>query len=224
MDAETLNANFSRRVVVDTAAADWQSSPSPTVWRKRLDLTGAKEASRVTSVVRYDPDSAFHSHPHPDGEEIFVLDGVFSDEHGDYPAGTFLLNPEGFEHAPFSKQGCILFVKLRQYPGLARQHITIDTNAATWVADGAPGVETLPLYSERGYPETIELVRLSAGASLPAQDEVGGAELFLLDGVLDDGDAQHESDAWLRYPPGNRPALRSASGARFYLKTGHLAG
>ena len=221
---ETLNADFSRRVVVDTAAADWQASPSPTVWRKRLDLTGAKEASRVTSVVRYDPDSAFHSHPHPDGEEIFVLDGVFSDEHGDYPAGTFLLNPEGFEHAPFSKPGCVLFVKLRQYPGTARQHVTIDTNAASWVDEGAPGVRALTLYAEPGYPETIRLVRLTAGAALPAEVADGGAELFVLDGDLDDGDAQVETGAWIRYPPGGRPALRSLTGVRFYLKTGHLAG
>ena len=219
---ETLNADFSQRVVVDTAAADWQPSPSPTVWRKRLDLTGAKEASRVTSVVRYDPDSAFHSHPHPDGEEIFVLDGIFSDEHGDYPAGTFLLNPEGFEHAPFSKPGCVLFVKLRQYPGTARRHVTIDTNAADWVADATPGIETLRLYAEPGYPETIRLVRLDSGAALPPDGDTGGAELFVLDGDLDDGDQQVETGAWIRYPPGRRPGLYSASGARFYLKTGHL--
>ena len=114
MADKTINADFSKRVVVHTAGVDWQASPSPSVWRKRLDLAGAAEASRVTSVVRYDPDSAFPEHPHPDGEEILVLDGVFSDGHGDYPAGSYLLNPEGFSHAPFSQNGCTLFVKLRQ--------------------------------------------------------------------------------------------------------------
>src|SRR3546814_6219955 len=82
---------------MDTAAMDWQASPSPTVWRKRLDLVDG-EFSRVTSIVRYDPSSSFRAHGHPQGEEILVLDGVFSDEHGDYPAGTFLLNPAGFRH------------------------------------------------------------------------------------------------------------------------------
>ena len=91
---DSLNADFSRPAVMDSAAMDWQASPSPTVWRKRLDLVDG-EFSRVTSVVRYDPKSAFHAHGHPQGEEILVLEGVFSDEHGDYPAGTFLLNPSG---------------------------------------------------------------------------------------------------------------------------------
>ena len=47
-----------------------------------------------------------------------MLDGVFSDQHGDFPAGSFLLNPDGIRHAPGSVAGCVLFVKLRQYPGL----------------------------------------------------------------------------------------------------------
>ena len=92
MNETGINADFSRFAVVHTAQMDWQPSPSGTVWRKRLDLAGPSETGRVTSVVRYDPDSEFHEHPHPDGEEIFVLEGVFSDEHGDYPAGSFLLD------------------------------------------------------------------------------------------------------------------------------------
>ncbi len=64
-----LNADFGRLIVVHTGEMDWQASPSPSVRRKRLDLAGDAEKSRVTSVVRYDADSAFPSHPHPDGEK-----------------------------------------------------------------------------------------------------------------------------------------------------------
>ncbi|MEL6200569.1 MAG: cupin domain-containing protein, partial [Pseudomonadota bacterium] len=67
---------------------DWSASPSGTVWRKRVHLVGPPESGQVTSVVRYQPDSSFPTHDHPEGEEILVLDGVFSDEHGDWPAGT----------------------------------------------------------------------------------------------------------------------------------------
>ena len=91
----------------------WAPSPSGTVWRKRVHLVGPPESGQVTSVVRYEPQSRFPAHDHPEGEEILVLEGVFSDEHGDWPAGTYLLNPEGFRHAPFSEPGCVLFVKLR---------------------------------------------------------------------------------------------------------------
>jgi anti-sigma factor ChrR (cupin superfamily) len=109
--SDSLNADFTEPARMDTAAMDWQASPSPTVWRKRLDLVDG-EFSRVTSVVRYDADSAFHEHGHPQGEEILVLDGVFEDEHGRYPAGSWLRSPHRSHHHPFSRAGCTLWVKV----------------------------------------------------------------------------------------------------------------
>ena len=123
-----LNGDLSKRVFVDTTSLPWTSSPSQTVWRKRLHRVGPAESGQVTSLVRYEPGAAFPVHDHPEGEEILVLEGVFSDEHGDWPAGTWLLNPEGFRHAPFSKKGCLLFVKLRQAAGTARRHALVSTD------------------------------------------------------------------------------------------------
>ena len=221
----SLNADFSRPAAVDTAAMDWQASPSPTVWRKRLDLVDG-EFSRVTSVVRYDADSAFHEHGHPQGEEILVLDGVFSDEHGDYPAGTFLLNPAGFTHAPFSRDGCVLFVKLCQFPGQGRAHIAIDTSAAEWQA-AAPGVEILPLYADDAYPETIDLLRLAAGSPLlpdllsPAAAPAG-FEIFVVSGALESGGKALAAGAWLREPRGTDRRFAAARDSVVYLKRNHL--
>ncbi|MCP4326974.1 MAG: cupin domain-containing protein [Alphaproteobacteria bacterium] len=219
-----VNADFSRLAIVHTARAEWQPSPSPSVWRKRLDLTGPSESSRVTSVVRYDRDSAFPSHPHPDGEEILVLDGVFSDEHGDYPAGTYLLNPEGFAHAPFSTKGCVLFVKLQQYPGTARRQINIDTTTAEWRPAEGPGAYRLPLYGEDGYPETMRLFRLDPGAESPLHDHPGGEEIFVVSGDLHDEHGSYEAGSWIRYPAGSSHAARSTGGCTLYVKSGHLGG
>ena len=90
-----INADFSNSAIVRTNGMEWRSSPARGVWRKRLELVGEAEAGRVTSVVRFDPGARFPDHDHPGGEEMFVLDGVFSDETGNYPAGSYLLNPEG---------------------------------------------------------------------------------------------------------------------------------
>ncbi len=125
--SEAINGDLSVRTFADTTRMDWTSSPSGLVWRKRVHLVGAPESGQVTSVVRYEPKSSFPMHDHPDGEEILVLEGVFSDEHGDWPEGTYLLNPEGFRHTPFSKPGCLLFVKLRQFAGQERLHVVVDT-------------------------------------------------------------------------------------------------
>ncbi|MBT5434316.1 MAG: anti-sigma factor [Rhodospirillaceae bacterium] len=218
---EGLNDDFSLSVMIDTAPMDWQASPSPTVWRKRLDRAGPAEAGRVTSVVRYDAQSRFGPHPHPDGEEILVLEGVISDHTGDYPAGSYLLNPEGFEHGPFSDDGCLLFVKLRQYPGNNRQHVLLKTAAMAWTATGEHGVEVKTLYHEAGHSEHVRLLRLDARTVLRL-DDTGGIELFVMEGALEADGQTLVSGAWLRSPPGGAVALTANQESTLYLKTGHL--
>ena len=108
-----INPSLSERVVIDTGEFDWEPSSSASVWRKRTYLDGHQETGVVTSIVRYNANSIFRAHDHPDGQEICVLDGTFSDEHGDYPVGSYLLNPEGYRQAPHSKDGSVTFFKLR---------------------------------------------------------------------------------------------------------------
>ena len=207
-------------LVIDTASMDWQPSPSPGVERKRLELDGPLEAGRVTSVVRYAAGSQFHSHPHPDGEEILVLEGVFTDERGDHPAGTFMLNPEGYEHAPSSRDGCVLFVKLRQYPGTERSQIRIDTLTAPWESlDGGAARQTL--YSEPSHPESIHLLRFEPNTSTGPLD-LAAHEVFVVSGSFNDGDGERSAGTWLKRP-GGLHTLQSAAGCLLYLKSGHLA-
>ena len=216
---DTLNADLTERALMDTAEMDWQASPSPAVWRKRLDLAGDAEASRVTSVVRYDAGARFALHPHPCGEEILVLDGVFSDEHGDYPAGTFLLNPEGFSHAPFSRDGCVLFVKLRQYAG--SEHVAVDTNSADWPATDVPGLSLMTLY-DGGHGDTVRLARFDPGCRVPAHVHEGGEELYVINGELAGEYGIYPAGTWLRLPDASHHDPFSPGGCTLYVKRGHL--
>lgn len=216
-----LNADLSVRAVMRTAEMDWQPSPSATVWRKRLYLDGPAEAGRVTSVVRYEPDSAFPSHTHPDGEEIFVLDGVFSDEHGDYPAGSYLLNPDGTSHAPRSRDGCTLFVRLRQYAGANRMQLAMNTGALQW-QPRAPGIWHKPLYRQGGYREWSALLRFDPGAEGPLHDHPAGEEMFVIDGDISDDDGDYPAGTWLRSPPGSSHRIRSETGAVLLVQFGGI--
>src|SRR5499427_3880994 len=164
----SINGDLSQRVVVRSHEMPWSPSPSGKVWRKRLHRVGPAESGQVTSVVRYDAHSTFHAHDHPGGEEILVLDGVFSDEHGDWPAGTYLLNPEGFRHAPFSEPGCLLFVKLRQFPGRERRHVVVDTHGLDWQPSSIPGVAQKALYQQAGFQDTMRLERWDSQTDLGA--------------------------------------------------------
>jgi anti-sigma factor ChrR (cupin superfamily) len=220
MSAATINGDLSVRVAVDTAAMEWTPSPSGTVWRKRVHLVGPPEAGQVTSVVRYEPRSSFHAHAHPDGEEILVLEGVFSDEHGDWPAGTYLLNPEGFRHAPFSRDGCVLFVKLRQFPGRAREHVAMRTGSLPWQATARAGVSVRPLYSQPGFADTMRLERWAPNARLGRLEYAAGAELFVVEGSFADEAGRFGQGAWVRLPPGERHSPSTGDGCVLYIKEG----
>ncbi|MBW2292150.1 MAG: cupin domain-containing protein [Deltaproteobacteria bacterium] len=218
-----LNGDMGVRAYADCETMDWQASPSGSVWRKRLHLVGGAESGQVTSIVRYDPNASFPAHDHPGGEEILVLEGVFSDDHGDWPEGTYLLNPEGFRHAPFSKNGCVIFVKLRQYDGPDRKHVALCVDDESWRSSEIPGIECKTLYDETPYPETTRLERWAAGTApgeLPAGD---GFEILILEGMLRDEHATYRKGAWLRLPAGASYVPYTPKGCVVYRKSGALA-
>lgn len=214
---DDLNGDMSRRLLLRSSEMAWTPSPMAGVDRKRFHRVGPPESGQVTSLVRYAPGSTFRSHPHPEGEEILVLEGVFSDERGDWPAGTWLANPEGFEHAPHSEPGCLLFVKLRQYPG-ARPQQAIDTHAAD--ADYRPGAQAgsaLPLLSDPGFPERITVERWPAGATL-ALFAAGGVELFVVSGALRIDGEPLDARGFLRLPPEQPAKVVVQADAQVWIK------
>ena len=218
-----INGDLGARAVMDTLSMEWTASPSGTVWRKRVHLVGAPESGQVTSIVRYQPDASFPEHDHPEGEEILVLDGVFSDEHGDWPAGTYLLNPEGFRHAPFSRQGCLLFVKLRQFPGRDREHHVIDTGEREWQPTGRSGVSRKPLYSQPGYSDTTCLERWAARTGAGTTRYEHGVEFYVIDGEFEDEEGVYPAGTWLRIPPGIEHTPRTSKGCELYVKEGGIS-
>lgn len=218
----SLNGDMTARVVMDTTQMEWAQSPSGRVLRKRLHRVGEAESGQVTSLVRYLPDASFHEHDHPEGEEILVLEGTFSDQLGDADAGTHLLNPEGFRHAPWSKPGCLILVKLRQYAGEGRAFHRTRTRDLAWAASGLDGVEEKMLYRDDRFPDVTRLERWSEGAAPGPRDFAGGAELFVIEGSLWDAAGRYTRGTWLRLPAGSRLAARSDEGCVVYLKTGAL--
>ena len=208
-----INADFSRRVVLETGSLPWIASPQPGVERRMLDRIGG-EVARATSIVRYAPQSRFTPHAHELGEEFLVLEGVFSDEAGDYPAGTYVRNPPGSRHAPFTGPGCTILVKLRQMGTNPVPRVVVGT--AEFQHRPAAAVARLPLFEKPG-EEIVSLVSLAPGAGLPATGD-GGEEILVLDGVIEDGLGRHRKGTWIRNPIGARRPLASPEGALFWQK------
>ena len=216
MQSDRINADFAQRVVLDTDSLNWIASPQPGVERRMPDRIGG-EVARATSLVRYAPNSHFPPHVHELGEEFLVLDGVFSDESGDYPKGTYVRNPPGSRHTPFTDPGCIILVKLRQMHAGQNQHVAIDTTRAVWRDGSVKGQSTLTLYDDP-HIEFVELVRLSPGVRLAPREVQGGEEIFVLEGSLQDAHGSYGPRSWIRNPAGFRYELGTAGGALFWTK------
>lgn len=217
---EHLHADLAQRVVLHTEDIAWIASPESGVLRRPLDRIGGEQA-RATSVVRYEPGSRFRGHEHPGGEEILVLDGVFSDEHGHHRAGTYLRNPPGSRHAPFSEEGCTLLVKLRQFHPQDGQTLRTDTRTTPWRQGLVPGLRVMPLHEFDGV--NTALVHWAPDTRFNRHVHPGGEEIFVLEGLFEDEHGRYPAGTWLRNPPwSEHTPFTGPQGALIWVKVGHL--
>ena len=212
-----LNADFSQRVVIHSQDVPWTPSPMAGVHRRMLDRIG-DEVARATSIVRYAPGSHFSAHVHTGGEEFIVLEGVFQDEHGDYPAGSYVRNPPTSRHTPGAAEGCVIFVKLWQFD--ADDRASLRTNMNEGLESEDEGVRARVLFEDAR--ETVRVEEWVAGAQVHrAMPE--GAEMLVLNGSVREGPDVLKRHTWLRIPMGGAlHAEAGDEGARVWIKSRHL--
>ncbi len=220
MEPEPVNADLSARAVVDSNELEWLASPEDGVERRPLERDGG-EVARATSIVRYAANSSFSEHTHGGGEEFFVLSGTFCDETGEFPAGSYVRNPPGSSHKPFSREGCTILVKLRQMRPDDTRRVVVDSNTAEWQAGETPAHHIIPLFE--GPDERVTLEKLEAGGSMAPKDAEGGDEVFVLAGTVQDENGTYKKGTWIRNPPGTRHGFESPDGCLLWIKRGHLA-
>lgn len=215
-----IHADVSQRLVVDQASLPWVDSPVSGVSRRLLERTSA-ETGRATSIVAYAPGSSFHRHTHGLGEEILVLDGIFSDENGDYGQGCYLKNPPGSAHAPWSEKGCILFVKLHHLDPADQHQVAVDTRTAQWSPGLVPGLTVLPLSTFGTH--SAAMVRWAPNTRFQPHRHFGGEEIYVVDGIFEDEHGRYPAGTWMRSPHLSAHQPFSVEGCTIFVKTGHLA-
>ena len=215
-----INADFTRPAIVDRSNAAWITSPEAGVDRIMLDRIG-EEVARATSIVRYASGSSFARHEHAKGEEFLVLEGIFSDDSGDYPAGFYVRNPPGSGHAPYSKDGCRILVKLRQFDPQDLTPLVIDTgDRRLWQGGDDAGTRYLPLYEFD--TERVSMVWVASGSTYAVTSDPAGTEIFIVSGSVRYGDAQLPAESWLRFPAGQAADLLASADSVLWVKRGHL--
>jgi len=214
-----IHADLTKRAVVDSNALPWVASPLAGVERRMLERDGA-EVARATSLVRYAANAYFAAHTHGGGEEFLVLDGVFSDESGDFPTGMYVRNPVGSSHTPFSRQGATILVKLRQFDPTDQTFVRVDTHCQPWQPSTIHGIDLMPLHTFN--EERVFLIRWQAGVTADHHVHTGGEEVFVLSGEYHDEQGSYPIGTWIRNPPGSTHQPISHTGCLLFVKTGHL--
>lgn len=214
------NDDPSQQVVIRSTELLWQPSPASGVLRRLLARDGGEDA-RATTIVRYEPGAAFPPHAHPQGEEIMVLDGEFADEHGIYPAGTYIRNPAGTQHSPRSTAGCTLFVKLRHLGGHDAERLVIRSSDRRWRPGLVSGLEVFAL-SQFGTTNTA-LVRWAPGTLFNKHQHFGGEEILVLQGTFQDEFGDYPTCTWIRSPHMSSHQPFSTTGCLIFVKVGHLS-
>jgi len=216
---EAVNSDLTKRAVMEVNKLQWIQSLSGGVWRKPLERDNNGEVARATSVVKYDKGSNFPWHTHGGGEEFIVLEGTFSDkENGDATAGYYVRNPIDSAHTPYSVDGCVIFVKLRQMVELGEKVVRIDTTDDKLWQITNDGRKILHLFENQH--EIVSMEKWPAGYSIewsiPTCEEI-----FILKGDLMDSEGVYPTYTWIRNPTSNPITINrstSSSGCEFWRK------
>lgn len=212
-----IHADLSQNATVQTNELEWIPSPMKGVERKMIERDG-EELARATSLVRYAAGSSFSAHTHDLGEEFIVLEGVFSDDSGNFPKGTYVRNPAGSKHIPQSAEGCMIFVKLRQFHLEDQSYVRINFETAQWQETKL--LNYLPLHHFGS--ENVAMIRTNKDCELSLNQIKQSVEIFLMDGEIQDESIQHKSGTWLRFPSEQELNLSLQANSLLYIKTGHL--
>ena len=215
-----INADFDKRVVVHSESQPWVESPMAGVSRRPLDRVGG-EVARATTIVKYAAGSKFSPHVHTGGEEFVVLEGVFQDEHGDFPVGSYIRNPPQSSHTPGSEQGCVIFVKLWQFDMADRTHVRLNTNFMNAVESRyQDGVSVTPLYVDDHEEVSMQTLAPNARFEMAAEQ---GLECLVIEGEFTEGGDTLVKHSWLRLPNGSTlDATAGEQGAKIWIKRNHL--
>ena len=218
MNAANLNMDFSLAVSIPPSEQHWVSSPADGVSRVPLERIAA-EHGHTTSLVSFEPGATFPQHSHPLGEEILVLKGTFSDEFGDYPMGTYIRNPPGSSHSPFTRDGCKLFVKLDQFHPDDSAPVVVRPDDQQW-QNGIGNLKVLSLHEFQ--TQHTALVYWPENEEFQPHQHWGGEEILVISGEFIDEHGRYPAGSWIRSPHLSKHNPWVEEETLILVKTGHL--
>ena len=204
-----MNSDYEQKALIDTNTIQWQETQVKNVFKKILAIKDKEE----TSLIRLNEGSVLNQEQKINSVEIFVLEGTYINEYGEYPQGTYLRLPEENEALVKSDKACVIFRKTNFFTD--KQKIIIDTNATLWL-QGQGNLEVMPLY------EQTALVKWPKGERFIPHKHWGGEEIIVLKGVFMDEYGEYPKGSWIRSPHLSEHFPYVNEETIIFVKTGHM--
>lgn len=204
-----MNSAYEKRAFVNTNNIQWQETKTKNVFKKILSIKDKEE----TSFIKLKEGSILNNTVNINCVEIFVLEGIYINEYGEHPKGTYLRLPQEDESLVKSDIACVIFRKTNHFNG--NEKIIIDTNTSEWL-QGQGNLQVLPLF------EQTALVKWPKGERFISHKHWGGEEVLVLEGVFKDEHADYPTGSWIRSPHLSEHFPYVDEETIIFVKTGHI--
>lgn len=204
-----MNSDYDKRALIDTNGLVWEKTEHQGVFKKTLALNMKEE----TALIKLEGNTSLNSSSQLNSAEIFVLDGIYINEFGEFPQGTYLHLPKEDEAFVRTTSGCIIFRKTNQSKD--EQQVIINTSNSEWLP-GQGNLEVLPLHTQTA------LVKWPKNERFIPHKHWGGEEIFVLKGTFMDEHGEYPHGSWIRSPHLSEHYPYVDEETIIFVKTGHL--
>ena len=204
-----MNDNYETRALINTNDLEWENTQNKGIYKKLL----SKKEDEETSILKIEENSKLNNNSKINSVEIFVLEGVYKNEFGEFKSGTYLNLPNENEAFISSNTGCVIFRKENCDKGV--ENIIIDTNSTPWLK-GQGNLEVMPLFTQTA------LVKWPQNERFIPHKHWGGEEIFVLKGRFMDEHGIYPKGSWIRSPHLSTHFPFVEEETIIFVKTGHL--
>lgn len=207
---QNINIEYKKTIYIEDDNLQWQEDKELEIDKKIF----TKDENKETALIKIDKNSKLENSTQKNSVEIFVLDGVYSNELGDFEKGSYLKLPNEDESRVFSNEGCEIFRKVN-YPQIKEEKIVIDTEKSFW-HQGQGNLQVMPL------SEQTALVKWPENEIFIPHTHWGGEEILVLSGIFIDEHGIYKKGTWIRNPhlSSHHPFVKEET--VILVKTGHL--
>lgn len=204
-----MNSDYEKRASTDTKSLEWKETKYKNVFKKILSLKVEEE----TALIKIEKNGILNEKPKMNSVEIFVLEGIYINEFGEFTNGTYLRLPKEDESLVRTTNGCIIFRRINYFED--EQEVIVDTQSSKWLP-GQGNLEVMPLH------EQTALVKWPKNERFIPHKHWGGEEIFVLKGIFMDEHGKYLQGHWLRSPHLSEHFPYVEEETIIWVKTGHL--